>query len=729
MRDLRTVTREAAGLALRARGAVIAVVLALGLAVAPPVATPVAAADPLRLAADATYTVQPEAGRVQVVIDVAATNLQPNAGNVVYFYREVAFAVHREASGIRATDGSGQLVTTITRHRDYGELEVRLRSRLFYQQTTRFQIRYLLVGGAPRSESETRVGLAFASFGVWAWGDAGRSTVHVRTPPGFRSEILGSELEIVNSPDGQQLRASPDDPSTFYTIVAAENRSAYERTRVSLEGGVEVVILAWPEDDDWSATVVDTLRHGLPGLRQLVGLEWPVDKDLEVRERFTPLLDGYAGVFYDDQSIDVSEDLDPLVIVHEASHAWFDERLFAERWIYEGLAEEYAWRVQADVGAGGPAPGQPSRTSEARVALTTWTHPGVIRDDQGGERERWGYDAAWWVIHVVVEETGEARMREVLAAAQDDLTAYPGAGSPETVAPADGWKRLLDLVEGPIGPRNAALESAFVDFVIRPADRSLLETRAETRSAYRALVAAGDGWLPSWYVRQPLGAWWFEAAGARVEEAAEVLGLRDEVATAADALDLRPNGALRDAYENGIGGFDAATELAGQQLATLTAIASARAALTAERDLLTTVGLLDANPDAPYASAREAFEAGRLDEAVTAAGTAAAIIAGAAAIGQGRVLLAASGLVALLLLLAAALVLRRRRRRRAAVLVAIAAESAATLVPGTGLAPATGPDATEAYATLAADPGALPDPPADPAPNGGAAEGGSAVDP
>ena len=132
-----------------------------------------------------------------------------------------------------------------------------------------------------------------------------------------------------------------------------------------------IVVMAWPEDEQWDDTVRDTLRTSMPELRELIGLDWPVAHDLNVRERFTPSLEGYAGLFFNDsQRIDVSEDLEPVVIVHEASHAWFNDSLFVERWIYEGLAEEYAWRTQQAVG--GDDGGKPSRPAIDDPGRMSW---------------------------------------------------------------------------------------------------------------------------------------------------------------------------------------------------------------------------------------------------------------------------------------------------------------------------------------------------------------------
>ena len=108
------------------------------------------------------------------------------------------------------------------------------------------------------------------------------------------------------------------------------------------------MVRGWPEDSRWRRRVSAILSESVPDLAGRIGLPWPVDGPLNVLEVHTPLLEGYAG-FYDPKSdeITISENLDDLTIVHEASHAWFNSGLFDERWINEGLAEEYASRVLA----------------------------------------------------------------------------------------------------------------------------------------------------------------------------------------------------------------------------------------------------------------------------------------------------------------------------------------------------------------------------------------------
>src|SRR4051812_8554553 len=190
-------------------GASIALVLGVALGLAPPAARPALAASPLRLAADAVYTLDPSADRVHVAVSVHATSLKPNSDQFVYYYRNLGFAVQPEAKAVTVSDGGGALSTTTNAQSGYLDLTVRLRANLYYQQTATFTIRYDLVGGAPRSRSRYRIGAAFATFDAWAWGDPGRSTVQVRTPAGFSSQVDGGPMSVETAPSGQVLKANP----------------------------------------------------------------------------------------------------------------------------------------------------------------------------------------------------------------------------------------------------------------------------------------------------------------------------------------------------------------------------------------------------------------------------------------------------------------------------------------------------------------------------------------
>lgn len=648
----------------RLGGILLGTLLATLVAWSPPAVQPALAAGPLRIAADTTYTVDAADGRVHVAIQYRMTNNKPDTSTTIYYYRGISLGVQPDARNVRASDRAGGLPVSTTRHRFFTEVEVRLRSNLYYGRTTSFTLRFDLVGAKPRSAAPTRVGRAFVTFGVWAFGDPDQGSVEVRMPPEFTTSIEGDAMTTTTRSSGNVARATPAEPDAFFAIVTGDNSAAYDSERLALGGGVNLVVLSWPEDDRWSESVTSTLRDGMPELQELIGLDWPVEKDLKVTERYTPALEGYAGLFFtDDERIDVSEDLDPATIVHEASHAWFNDRLFEQRWVYEGLAEEYAWRVLTATGRDPQSlPDRPGAGNPGAQPLISWTFPEAIRDQHTSDEELYGYRASFWVMHQIVEAAGEDRMRLAFEAADSNITAYPGAGVPESVAPKDGWHRFLDLVEPPDVAESPVIEDAIRTAVTTPAEAQSLDARAGARAAYRALIAAGDGWLPPWYVREPLGSWLFPTATARMDEASALLARRDGLEAAAAAEGLALDDELETSYEGASEGFGEATKLADAQLGAVDAIAAAHDSVEAEPDLFAQIGLLgETEPVASYEAARAAFQAGDLATALQQAGTAVAVVTRAPALGHERVIMATIVVVALGGFLVFVLVLRRRR--------------------------------------------------------------------
>ena len=312
-------------------------------------------------------------------------------------------------------------------------------------------------------------------------------------PKAFRVEIVGEEMEQEPNAKGLQAwSATTARPLDWYAWITATNDDALTRDRLTLDGGDEVVIRGWPEDKRWRSRVRDLLRDGVPALVDRIGLAWPVDGSLVISEVHTPLLEGYAG-FYDPETdeITISEDLDDLTIIHEASHAWFNKSLFIERWITEGLADEYAARVLRGLDRGYPAPPPSSPGEEAAFPLSDWPPPAAIRDEESQDREAYGYAASWGLLRRVVKLVGEDGMRAAFAGAAAGTTAYPGEAPPERSRLPSDWRRFLDLVQG---EGKVADETEITDLVAKvaldEAGRKLLPARA---SARRALRGPGRG--------------------------------------------------------------------------------------------------------------------------------------------------------------------------------------------------------------------------------------------
>ena len=688
--------------------------LALGLLLTPPRApgTLAASADGLVTRADATYTVRPADHLVQVAVDVAATNTQPDrstSGGVIhYFFTQASFGVQPEATRVHASSGSRALAVTVRSQTGFRRVDVAFGRSLFYSQTLRFRLEYDLPGLVARSRGNVRVLSAFVSFYAWSFGDVG--SVRIVFPAGFVPNASGSPM--VESTDGAGRvilqAAGITDGLAWFENVTADLESALTKTRIVLPDA-ELVVHAWPEDLAWQREVVDLLSRGIPELQVLIGRPWPVVGALDVREIHTPLLEGYAGFFESDvRLIEISEDLDPVTIVHEASHAWFNADLFTGRWINEGLANEYASLVLAKLGAGYVPLEVARRSNPVAFPLQSWPPPGRIIDKLTDARERYGYAASYTVVKALVDEVGVAGMRSVFAAAGAGTIPYRGAPAPEKVTGTADWRRLLDLLEQVAGSHQAS--SLFRTWVVPVADMATFDRRDAAVKDYRALVTEGGGWQPPFMIRSPMATWAFDAAEAGMTEARKVLVSRDQIVVAAAALQLQVPSDLKTAYESALNTMSAPLALADGELAALSTLSDTTAALNADRDVLTTIGLLGSQPNAQLDAARSAFNAGNIDEAVTDAAKARAIVDRARGIGRERVVVGAGIGSWVVVVSGGALFLVRRRRRRRAVVEPVGVAQTEPLGWPEPAGPPVSPDdplrpvAERPYATLPPDP-------------------------
>ena len=697
----------------------LAIAAALGPAAVPSLALPAAlapaiarAADQLDVQAAAHYVVDPDHHRIRASVDITAVNQQANvqSGGTVtrYFYDGVNLGVQAEATHLRATQDGAPITVTVARRTGYRLVTLRFHSNIYYQQSAHLRLTFDLPAGAPRSASDVRVGSAFATFIAWAFGD--RGTVRVDVPSDFQVDMTGDTMEATPGPAGyQSYTASATTPLDWYAWINATNDAALTHDTLTLADGEQVVVQAWPEDRKWLSRVSGLLTRGVPDLVDLIGLSWPVTGPLTVTEVHTPLLEGYAG-FYDAQAdkITISEDLDDLTIVHEASHAWFNKSLFTERWITEGLADEYASRVLVTLGRKRQGPDPVKRSDTAAFALEHWPPPAPIRDPERSAEEQYGYDAAWTAMRAIVGAVGEDGMRRLFAATVAKTTAYPGEGTPEQTRLPNDWRRFLDLAEEMAPAGGPKIEQAIRQWALEPADAKLLAPRTAARAAYATLVTAGGSWTPPDAVRTAMDTWRFGAATDAMDAATSVLQERDEVASLAAAEGLVPPAATEAGYQDA----DSVAELSTlrDDLRTsadaLQHLGTASDAVAAPRDWLTQLGLDGHDPAGTLDAARVAWQQGDPATAVSGADAAVALLAAAPAAGRARATTIGIGAglaVVVLLVIVLVVVARRRRRSRPAPAVAVAA--------GLPFEPAPAPQAPPP----AADP-ASPAPPAWPGP-------------
>ena len=676
---------------------VLGVLLAIGVAIVPPAvgpgapaglrpilaaldAPPALAADDLGITTATRYVVVPSKGVVRAIVDVTATNAKADTSvggaTTRYYYDGVNLGVQPEARNVRATQDGSPIRVAVANRDGYRLVSAFFRSSLFFGQQASVRLRFDLPAGKPRSDSDVRVGPAFASFLAWSFGDSG--TVRIDVPKAFAVDVSGSEMARSTADDGTQVfRAETTSPVSWFAWLNARNDDGLTREQVELGNGEMILVRGWPEDARWRRRVRSILADGIPELTRRIGLPWPVSGSLSVLEIHTPLLEGYAG-FYDPATdvITISEDLDDTTIVHEASHAWFNQRLFTERWITEGLAETYASEVVDSIGGDGARPRRVDRGSSAAFPLNEWPGPAPIKDDTANAREQFGYDAAHAVIAQIVDAAGVEGMQRVFSGASRGTTAYTGETPPEkTRLPANDWRRFLDLVEEQAGATGA--EALLRTWALTEDEAALLPARDEARDAFEGLEEDADGWAAPVGVRLAMDGWQFEAAESGIAAADAVLERRDSIEALAATEDLDTPDDLETAYE---AAPDAAAirdvgSAAARAEAALRTIAAAGLTAAAPRDWLTELGLSGKTPDADLEQARTAWESARYDDAASLASFAAATISVAPDAGRGRALVIGGIVGLVVILLIATFVAWRGRRRPSVARAAVAATS------------------------------------------------------
>ena len=239
---------------------------------------------------------------------------------------------------------------------------------LDYQERLDMVVTFDLPGYPPRDPEPWRANEAFVAFVAWGFGDPGAGTVRIVTPTA--AEVAMPELDDGSYPMPEVVTfgeatvhtfARLDQPDEFGLFVTAADDRKLVASRLDVDGN-QVVVQAWPDDAGWAEFMTAQVRAGLPALEQLTGQPLDDDQRLVLRESAKPSLEGYSGWFdYGTGVIEMGEELDPAVTLHELAHRWFNDDTSYHRWITEGLAETYANAVAERAGGTARQPGVPRR--------------------------------------------------------------------------------------------------------------------------------------------------------------------------------------------------------------------------------------------------------------------------------------------------------------------------------------------------------------------------------
>jgi hypothetical protein len=649
--------------------AVAAAALIGGIAfVAPPVVR--GASDGLQIVTHSTYVALPGEKRVHVSVQAWATNTRPDPPNSRFYYTSARFGVPTAVENLTAFSGSSVLVARVlSTSKEFTEIEIAFGTGVFHGVTYPFTFAFDMVdpGGVPNRDVRVRASLM--AFPVWAFGSQGTpgSTVSVTIPAGYTVTLQAGDLKTSRAPEGTTVLTgtSIPDPTGFFAYLTAERPGAFRETSVTVrlpEGAVTILVRAWEDDPDWGTKVRGIISKGLPVLQDLIGMGYQVHGGLQIEEAAVSRLGDYAGLYNPEtEAIDLRYDADGYTALHETAHTWFNYNLFSGRWPEEAWAEYYGVEAGKRIGTDGQAFVLTPQTSAVRFPLNAWADPG----QESTVREDFAYAASYRLAQLIAARAGQAGLREVWQAAENNQNAYQPrhpAGSPETGAAkvVEGWQQLLDLLEERTGHSYVDL---WRQWVVTSAQAKLLDQRAKARADYaRTLTAAGDWELP-YDARYSIGAWQFDFLHTELADARAVLTDRDRIAARAARLSLSVPSTVKTDFEGD--SLKKAQQDATMELTALATLKSTTDSLTRSPSALEWAGLLFSDPTRQLASARTAFEQGDPGSATQNAIAAAGQRARAADAGRLRVGVAGGAVLLLDGLAIGGLVLRRRRRRGA----------------------------------------------------------------
>jgi hypothetical protein len=640
------------GRSSRRAGFLVALLAALAGVLSPTTATPTLAASGLTITSDATYVVDPDNAAVHVTVNLSAVNHLKDTKTRLYYFDRTYLAVPPNTSGFKVSArAASPSVHVQSAKADHTLLRIDFGKRLPAGSSRGMTLTFDITDPGGEPTRATRIGTSLVSFGAWAYAsEASGSTVAVVFPPGYTIDAQSDELgEPTTDAEGRTVFRTGKlaAPQSFFAYFVADRPSAFTATdRTVIVGGSEVPvsIRAWPDDPGWAERTTGLVELGLPVLSDTIGLPWIAGTPFVVAEATSQSGSEYAGR-YDPRAgtVQIAYYASPIVILHEAAHAWFHGGLLADRWANEGFASWYARDAAVKLKIEPPAAGLTPEQQAARIPLNAWQPLG--RNDAA--TEDFGYAASAELARLIAERAGPDGLASVWQAAEQRVAAYQPAGleadarmpgsdgaTTEFRAGAPDWRGLLDLLEDRTGKKYDDLWRAWV---VRHEEASLLDERAAARRHYQAVVERAGEWHLPPIVRDAMRAWQFDQATELLAAADVALDSRDEVLAKAAAANLQVPRALEAAFE-GDRGFVAASAEADAELAAIRAYTQALSARDPDPGIVEQVGLWGTEPDVDIQQAATAFASGDLRGSVDASASAFSAWDGAREAGRNRIM-------------------------------------------------------------------------------------------
>ena len=388
----------------------VALVVALALAWLAPVvgalpASPAAAANTdLTLVTNATYTVQPTHGRVHVVVAIDARNHRGETRTHKYYFDHAFLAVQPGASGFAISGAKGATVHVADRSKDATLLRIDFGARLYGGGGRSLELTFNLVDPGKPVNRQVRVGTGLVTFPVWAFASDGAkgSRVQVHFPAGYDVSVESGDFDsrTKGTDGGVTLSTQPlGEPLTYFSYLTAQREAVYKASPLTVDAGdrsIDLVVRGWRDDPAWAGRIGGLFRKALPQLTREIGLPWPETQPTVVQEAVSRAAGGYAGLFAPaERRIEVAYWADPLVVLHEAAHGWFNGGLVADRWASEGFASLYAQRAAGKLKVRDTSPKLTAAIGKAAIPLNAWPNTAGTTAGRTSPRRRTATRPPW----------------------------------------------------------------------------------------------------------------------------------------------------------------------------------------------------------------------------------------------------------------------------------------------------------------------------------------------
>jgi hypothetical protein len=624
---------------------------------------PLARAAEFTMSTAATYSVEPDDGRVAVSVRVTFENTSPDPAGEFSVFNVIDLAIQPGASDLGARDGTGALTVTPTARDGYVQASVRPRQGVRYGDEVTFTLRYSIPDGAAGG---VRVGQSLVSFAVWGFGTSGRVTVNL--PGSYEVSLDGDEMTAERAASGWVLESGAiEEPANWLAqLVAVGEASHQTSTRaVPLRAAtVDLQVRAWTDDEAWGERTLELVSAALPLLEDRLGVPYPEVGPLVVEETVAGAQDLGGEPAPSGTHLQVGYDQPGFTLLHQLAHVWLADDLVAQRWITEGFASWMAAGAAAELDVDPPFDPATRRgaLSDSAFPLVSWG-----AGESSPEQDAFAYAASWAVAEEIASLVGDDALRLAWQRMAAGTSPYepiaeetPTADEPSPNRQPVDARALLDQLEA-VGDEE--LGELFERWVLDEETSGHLADRSEARQAYEGLLTAAGDWGAPEPVKVDLAAWRFESATQRIGEAVDWLADRDELMASAELAGLSVPQRLRDRYRTAGGSDDARDELEAEA-AVVVAYQAALDRNAAPRGIVERIGLLGgSDPGDLLADANRLFAEGDLHGAADATAEAGARLERASTEGLLRVAAAAAVVVALLAL---AVALARRQRRRPA---------------------------------------------------------------